>query len=356
MISTLTREISPLLRWAGSKHNSEIANYVHRFYDETLEINPNTIYTAPFAGALGDLHRVKPVRAIVGDTNRTLILMYETLNDGCTKVFNWKAENNRDTYRRVRNRFNCLRKVLFTYIDYDVTGYIRIWDEILDHEVIDELSCAIQDLHFWSDERLTLAVNADHDGIETDDAEFLGCIQTLVAAQISADFVWINQTCFNGLYRVNSKEEYNVPIGQRKVNGVNEPIQPRLPDFRIYHAIYSGWDFLHCDYKIFLDEVKSATGRDSGHFIYADPPYIQSNPIYSVDSTFDQIELANTLKNWVDRGNFVCTSNNHRDDMVELYSDLGFQVSDPIMVKHRIAANANDRKPVGEMFAWMKPR
>lgn len=77
-------------------------------------------------------------------------------------------------------------------------------------------------------------------------------------------FIFLNKTCFNGLYRVNSKGLYNVPIGSSKTPAIlNEP------NLREVSRILQKVEILNGDYS----EVLSRVNNKGNVFFYFDPPY-----------------------------------------------------------------------------------
>ncbi len=80
--------------------------------------------------------------------------------------------------------------------------------------------------------------------------------------ELAARFIYLNKTCFNGLYRVNSKGFFNVPIGSYK----NPPI---LQEDKILKAskLLQKVEFNVFDYKQILSKIKK------NDFVYLDPPY-----------------------------------------------------------------------------------
>ena len=81
-----------------------------------------------------------------------------------------------------------------------------------------------------------------------------------------ARLIYLNKTCFNGLYRVNSKGEFNVPFGRYK--------SPQILDEDNLRAVSKALGcakLRHCD---FVESVKDVT---KGDFIYFDPPYLPLN-------------------------------------------------------------------------------
>lgn len=82
------------------------------------------------------------------------------------------------------------------------------------------------------------------------------------ALEMSSLFVFLNKTCFNGLYRVNSKGKFNVPFGKAK----NPPICD-ADNIRALNKVLQKVTILNGDYVNVLNSVKGAA------FFYFDPPY-----------------------------------------------------------------------------------
>ncbi len=80
--------------------------------------------------------------------------------------------------------------------------------------------------------------------------------------QKAAEFIFLNKTCFNGLYRVNSKGEFNVPFGQYETATICDADNlKRCADILQKVDIYRG-DFTEVEWDI-----------EKGSFVYFDPPY-----------------------------------------------------------------------------------
>jgi DNA adenine methylase len=83
-----------------------------------------------------------------------------------------------------------------------------------------------------------------------------------VGIRRSAAFIYLNKTCFNGLYRVNSKNEFNVPFGKY--------INPEIfneQTILFASELLQGVEIIRQDYRGILDSVKK------GDFVYLDPCY-----------------------------------------------------------------------------------
>jgi len=135
----------------------------------------------------------------------------------------------------------------------------------------------------------------------------------------AARLIFLNKTCYNGLYRVNSRGEFNVPFGRYKKPKIMdvENIQAVSRDLRGTNAeLRSG------DYRSFL----SNCGKND--FVYLDPPYQPKSRTSSFTdyapggfSEKDQLELAEEFKKLVDRGCTVLLSNSETALTVRLYQD-----------------------------------
>lgn len=82
-------------------------------------------------------------------------------------------------------------------------------------------------------------------------------------------FLYLNRHCYNGVYRVNLKNEFNVPFGFRK--------KPIFPVAEIQHFAKRAWEkgamFLHGDFR---ETIPLAIGH-SGCVVYCDPPYLPAS-------------------------------------------------------------------------------
>lgn len=163
-------------------------------------------------------------------------------------------------------------------------------------------------------------------------------------ADRAATFIYLNKTCFNGLWRVNRAGDFNVPIGRY----TDPPIC--VPEtLRAAHAVLARAELRNMDYRSAVEDAKK------GDFIYFDPPYdpvtTTSNFTSYTNSTFgpeQQKELADTARMLVARGCKVMLSNSDTPLIRQLYK--GFTV-DRVMVSRAINSNAAKRGEVAEVIA-----
>lgn len=78
----------------------------------------------------------------------------------------------------------------------------------------------------------------------------------------AAMFIYLNKTCFNGIYRVNKKGEFNVPYGFKE-----PPFIPSEKNLEVIHSALKKAEVLYCDYT----KIISRVGNED--FVYLDPPY-----------------------------------------------------------------------------------
>ena len=158
----------------------------------------------------------------------------------------------------------------------------------------------------------------------------------------AARTIYLNKACFNGLYRVNSNNEFNVPSGKRsKVNTHGE-------NLGIIHC------FLNInDIKILsTDFVESVKDAKKGDFIYFDPPYDSDTSTFNsyTENGFgkeDQIRLSEAFKELDKRGCFVMLSNYNTELVRDLYKNYHFHY---VEAQRNIGAKAKDRGIVEEVI------
>lgn len=123
--------------------------------------------------------------------------------------------------------------------------------------------------------------------------------------ELAALMIFLNKTCFNGLYRVNRKGEYNVPMGAYK-----KPIICNEYNLKIVSKKLQNVNIVCGDYK------KSGDFIDNKTFVYFDPPYRPLTPTASFTSytegMFDdknQLELAKFIQELDKKGAKIVASN-----------------------------------------------
>jgi DNA adenine methylase len=136
----------------------------------------------------------------------------------------------------------------------------------------------------------------------------------------AAWMIYLNRTCWNGLYRVNRKNEFNVPIGT-KTNVV-------LPndDFVSMSRMLAPADICHQDFETTLDAA------ESGDFVFVDPPYTVKHNLNGflkyndkIFSWADQVRLRDAVVRAAQRGALVLVTNANHQSIRDLYEGVGTQ-------------------------------
>jgi DNA adenine methylase len=171
--------------------------------DVLCPLLPKTInsYCEPFIGGGAMLFELQPKRALVNDINEDLILVYTVIRD-------------------------------------NVDGLIQRLEQF------ENTAEAFYEVRDWDRDRERYAAMSDIDK--------------------AARMIYLNKTCYNGLYRVNTAGEFNSPFGNYKnPNIVNAPV------LRAVSAYFNAAEitFSTVDYAELLQNVRRGT------FVYLDPPY-----------------------------------------------------------------------------------
>jgi len=169
-------------------------------------------------------------------------------------------------------------------------------------------------------------------------------------AELAALFIFLNRTCFNGLYRVNSRGEYNVPMGNYKSPTICDEENLR----RVAKAL-NGVTIVCGDYK------ESETFMDSHTFAYFDPPYrpLPNSASFTAytENDFDdecQTDLSKFIKRISECGVYVIASNSdpkNTDPNDNFFDDLyvGMEIN-RIYASRMINSNASERGKISELL------
>jgi len=288
--------VKPFLKWAGGK--AQVLDSIRMKYPSGLG-RTVTKYAEPFVGGgavLFDiLSNYKLSEVYISDINRELILTYNTIRDNIS--------------------------VLTAHLK-------RLEDSYLPVDEAERKEQYYQNRNRFNTLKLAYSESPE----------------------LAALFIFLNRTCFNGLYRVNSKGEYNVPQGGYKNPCICDENNLRAASEHIQNVqIVCG------DYK------ESRSFIDKNTFAYFDPPYrplsaSSSFTSYTQDGFGDkeQIELARFIDEVSRRGAYVVASNSdpknvNEDDNFfdDLYSSHKiFRIS----ASRAINSNGNGRGKINELL------
>jgi DNA adenine methylase len=295
-------EAEPFVKWAGGKR--QIINEIHDFLPGFIENNEIT-YIEPFVGGGAvyfSLFRSPNIkRAILIDNNPILIITYKTIKDYLDQLLSklfileqkYKKYNDdeyqSELYYQVRDNYNKLVK-----------------NSELQHQNPN-----------WID--------------------------------LASMFIFLNRTCFNGLYRVNQKGEFNVPRGSYK--------NPNICNSENLYHVSKALEktIIHHD-----DFEKAEQYLDDKTFVYLDPPYrplkLSSFTSYTKIDFDDneQIRLAMFCRKIDKKGGKFLLSNSdpkNTDPNDNFFDDLysGFNI-ERITARRNINSNGSDRGTVSELL------
>ena len=155
--------------------------------------------------------------------------------------------------------------------------------------------------------------------------------------------IFLNKTCFNGLYRVNKKGQFNVPFGSYK----NPNIVDRENIFNVSSAL-SGVEIREIDYQ----EIESSLKE--GDFVYFDPPYEPLNRTSSFTgytsedfSRENQLDLSNFLMRLKDKGVYGMISNSFTDYTLGIYKNFSIY---EVYAARAINSDGKSRSKVKEII------
>lgn len=201
-----------------------------------------------------------------------------------------------------------------------------------------------------SNEELIVTYNAVKDNIDevisilesysTDEISYykIRALDTMKLSLIerAARLIYLNKTCFNGLYRVNKKGEFNVPYGKREGSIINVDSIVSASKFLKNTTI------LHSDYLPIIDNYAR-----KGDFVFLDPPYypVSKNADfkrYTKESFYeeDQLKLKEEFDRLVRKGCYVLLTNSDHPKILDLYKDYEIKI---VQTKRLISSNPNTR-------------
>ncbi len=162
--------------------------------------------------------------------------------------------------------------------------------------------------------------------------------QDLPRTEAAARTIYLNKTCFNGLYRVNKKGEFNVPFGRYK--------SPNICDVEALYAASEVLQKANIVCGDYLSVLKEYAGP--GDFIFLDPPYLPISEYadfkrYTKEQFYeeDHIELAKEVFRLQELGCYVILTNSNHSLVHRLYEPFNIDV---IQTKRYISCSGSNRK------------
>lgn len=269
--------MKPIIKWCGGK--TQCLSYIK----ERLPKEYNTYYE-PFIGGGAVLLELMPKEAVVGDTNADLINMYIQVRDDVEDII--------------------------AIIDSLDRGHSMCTDETEAKKYYYQIRESFN--------------------------EHMGDRSSVGDRWHAAEFIYLNKHCFNGLYRVNSKGEFNVPFNGNLFSKSCDPNHLREVSKFLQRVEFKLSDF--------EETVKDAA---EGDLVFFDSPYAPLTPTSFTDYTKegfsyeDHVRLAKVFKELSNRGCY-CILTNHDTDLIrDLYKD--FNITE-IEVRRSINRNGSDRR------------
>lgn len=301
----MTNNAKPFLKWAGGK--TQLLEQFNDFYPKELKEGKIKTYIEPFIGGGAVFFSLQAKydfeKIIVNDINKNLVITYKVIQSNVDRLI------------------DILRKTHDIYHDNE------------DMEFKEKI-------YYKEREKF----NAENNSITTD-------IFTEEWIEHAARMIFLNKTCFNGLYRENKKGGFNVPFGKRKNAPILDEGNLKEVNKALKKVIILNGDF-----------TKVEEYMDKNTFMYIDPPYrplSNTSNFKDYSSTEFNDESQIRLGNWVrevsiKRGTKIMLSNsdpkntNEEDDFFdELYS--GFKI-ERVRAVRNINSKGNGRGAISEIL------
>lgn len=157
----------------------------------------------------------------------------------------------------------------------------------------------------------------------------------------AALFLFLNKSCFNGVYRVNKKGEFNVPIGRNNVNWDNNFANLRLFSEKIKNKKIKIENLNYIDF--FEKYTKNMSSND---LVYVDPPYYET--FVSYDGYGFSEDDQKKLCDFCSKSNcHVIASNSNNEFIKKLYQEKNFTIEEVNAYRFINRNSTNrDKKPV----------
>lgn len=263
--------MKPFVKWVGGKR--QLLPEI-----ETLMPASYNTYYEPFVGGGALLFSITPEKAVIGDMNATLI----------------------GTYKSIRDNKEALIQMLDTFTAF--------------HELSQDKKAFYNQMR----KRYNNEALKNHDSLEA-----------------CALFMYLNKTCFNGLYRVNSEGLFNVPFNGKEKLHIYE-----TENLNMISKYLENVSILNADFE---ETCKTAS---AGDFVFFDSPYAPLKPdsfeAYTKEgfSLDDHKRLARVFHELTEKGVY-CMLTNHNTELInELYKEYNKKT---VQVKRMINSDASKR-------------
>lgn len=288
--------MKPFVKWAGGKR--QILKRINEFIDDSVEVGATYTYIEPFLGGGAVFFDKAPSHAIINDLNTDLINAYRVIQSDQYMTLIRLLEEHAAEYKKHADEH---------YYE------IRAWDREPG----------------WPN---------NHTDVER-----------------AARMIFLNKTCYNGLYRVNSNGQFNTPIGRYH----NPLICDRETIIKVHNYLSSSENHIQImngSYEHAIDKAKD------GDVIYIDPPYDYEDDDgftkYQITGfTFDDfVVLKKVCDKAINKGAFVIISNNATPKVLKLFEEdphykIFYDITE-FPTLRMINSDASARKTGREAIFW----
>ncbi len=302
-VDTTIQPARPFLKWAGGK--GQLLEQLESFFPGELKAGLLRRYVEPFVGSGAVFFRVMqsyPLQeCLIADINPELILVYSVVK------------------RDVEGLIERLRDIEDRYLPLDEGERREFYYQVRKQ---------------YNDQRRTTQFSAYEPGW----------------VERAAAMLFLNRTGYNGLFRLNSKGEFNVPVGRYK-----NPHILNAGNLRRAARLLSQVTIQYCDFEAVADHVDHET------LVYFDPPYrpLSTTAHFTAysENKFDdrqQLRLAAFYRQLDARGGKLMLSNSdpHNVDPADDFFEQayrGFRI-ERLQAKRNINSDPRKRGPISELL------
>ena len=288
--------MKPFVKWAGGKR--QILSKIREYIEDSIDEGKSYTYIEPFLGGGAVFFSLAHKRAIINDLNKDLINAYQIIGSDQYVDLIAELKNHTEAYHE----------------DADEHYYeVRAWDR--------------QD----------------------------GWPSRYTDVERAARMIFLNRTCYNGLYRVNQKGQFNTPMGRYR--------NPTICDENNLKEIHSYLSDPNNDIEIMSASYDRAIAKaKDGDVIYIDPPYDYEDDDgftkYQMSGfTFEDFEkLKKCCDKALNRGAFVIISNNATQKVMNLFlQDPRYKViycTESFNTLRSINSDGTGRRTGKEVIIW----
>ena len=302
-VSKSLRVPKPFLKWAGGK--TQILEQISNFLPQELLNGSVKKYVEPFIGGgavfFNIAHKYQVQELVISDINTELVIAYKTIQ------------------YKVNDLIQLLTDIENKYLSFDEN----------------------QRKEYFYQTRIQFNLRRNHINSQDCNSEWI---------ERTAQIIFLNKTCYNGLYRVNSKGEFNVPAGKYK-----NPTICDSENLKAVAEVLQNTEIYHRDFSEYENSI------DSNTFIYFDPPYRPLNKTSNFTSYSQQIfndseqmRLRDFFKSLDKKGAFMLLSNSDpknqdiEDDFFET-AYAGYRI-ERVKASRSINSNSSKRKAINELL------